>query len=100
MIGDPAGYEVMMRVAADENLHQLFYRDMATACIEVDPSGMVIAMDDEVRGFYMPGTGIPGFNEHAKRIASGARPSGTRSITTSFSGSSPRCPAASSGRTP
>lgn len=69
MIGDPAGYEVMMRVASDENLHQLFYRDMATACIGADPSGMVIAMDDEVRGFYMPGTGIPGFNEHAKRIA-------------------------------
>lgn len=69
VIGDPAGYEVMMRVAADENLHQLFYRDMATACLEVDPSGMVIAMDDEVRGFAMPGTGIPGFAEHAKRIA-------------------------------
>jgi acyl-[acyl-carrier protein] desaturase len=69
VIGDPAGYEVMMRVAADENLHQLFYRDMATACLEVDPSGMVLAMDDEVRGFAMPGTGIPGFAEHAKRIA-------------------------------
>lgn len=69
MMGDPAGYDVMMRVAADENLHQLFYRDMATACLEVDPSGMVIAMDEEVRGFTMPGTGIPGFAEHAKRIA-------------------------------
>jgi acyl-[acyl-carrier-protein] desaturase len=69
MIGDPAGYEVMGRVAADENLHQLFYRDMASACLEVDPSGMVIAMDDEVRGFSMPGVGIPGFTEHAKRIA-------------------------------
>jgi acyl-[acyl-carrier protein] desaturase len=69
MIGDPAGYEVMMRVAADENLHQLFYRDIATAAIEVDPSGMVCAMDAEVRGFAMPGTGIPGFVEHAKRIA-------------------------------
>lgn len=69
VIGDPAGYEVMMRVAADENLHQLFYRDMATACLQVDPSGMVIAMDEEVRNFAMPGVGIPGFAEHAKRIA-------------------------------
>ena len=41
MIGDPAGYDVMMRVAADENLHQLFYRDLAAAAIEVDPDGMV-----------------------------------------------------------
>ena len=69
MIGDPAGYDVMMRVASDENLHQLFYRDLAAAAIEVDPSGMVKAMEHEVTQFTMPGTGIPGFNEHAKRIA-------------------------------
>jgi len=69
MIGDPAGYDVMMRVASDENLHQLFYRDLAKAAIEADPSGMVMAMEDEVTKFAMPGTGIPGFAEHAKRIA-------------------------------
>ena len=69
MIGDPAGYDVMMRVASDENLHQLFYRDLAKAAIEVDPSGMVMAMEDEVTRFAMPGVGIPGFAEHAKRIA-------------------------------
>jgi acyl-[acyl-carrier-protein] desaturase len=69
MIGDPAGYDVMMRVAADENLHQLFYRDMASAAIEVDPNGMVHAMEAQVTGFAMPGLGIPGFAEHAKRIA-------------------------------
>ncbi len=69
MIGDPAGYDVMMRVAGDENLHQLFYRDLAAAAIEVDPDGMMIAMEDQVRNFEMPGTGIPGFLEHAKKIA-------------------------------
>jgi acyl-[acyl-carrier-protein] desaturase len=69
MIGDPAGYEVMMRVAADENLHQLFYRDLAAAAIEVDPDGMVVAMEAQVTGFAMPGVGIPGFSAHAKRIA-------------------------------
>lgn len=69
MIGDPAGYDVMMRVASDENLHQLFYRDLAKAAIEVDPSGMVMAMEEEVTKFAMPGVGIPGFAEHAKRIA-------------------------------
>jgi acyl-[acyl-carrier-protein] desaturase len=70
MIGDPAGYEVMSRVAADENLHQLFYRDLASACLDVDPDGMVQAMERQVTSFAMPGTGIPGFAEHAKRIAS------------------------------
>ncbi len=69
MMGDPAGYDVMMRVAGDENLHQLFYRDLATAAIEVDPDGMVVAMEEQVRTFTMPGTGIPGFAEHAKKIA-------------------------------
>lgn len=69
MIGDPAGYEVMSRVAADENLHQLFYRDLASACIALDPDGMVAAMERQVTSFTMPGTGIPGFAEHAKRIA-------------------------------
>ena len=28
LLGDRAGYDVMMRVAADENLHHLFYRDL------------------------------------------------------------------------
>lgn len=69
MIGDPAGYEVMARVAADENLHQLFYRDLAAAAMEVDPNGMMIAIERQVRTFEMPGAGIPNFAEHAKRIA-------------------------------
>lgn len=69
MMGDPAGYEVMMRVAADENLHQLFYRDLASAALELDPDGMMIAIERQVTSFSMPGTGIPGFVEHAKRIA-------------------------------
>jgi acyl-[acyl-carrier-protein] desaturase len=69
MIGDPAGYEVMMRVAADENLHQLFYRDLAASALELDPSGMMIAIEHEVSRFQMPGTGIPDFAQHAARIA-------------------------------
>ena len=31
---DPAGYEVMKRVAADENRHHLFYRGLGTAALE------------------------------------------------------------------
>jgi len=30
---------------------------------------MVVAMEEQVRTFTMPGTGIPGFIEHAKKIA-------------------------------
>ncbi len=69
LIGDPAGYDVMMRVAADENLHHLFYRDLTAAAIEMDPSAAVIAMEEVARGFAMPGTGIPDFDRHSARIA-------------------------------
>jgi acyl-[acyl-carrier-protein] desaturase len=66
---DPAGRAVMSRVAADENLHYLFYRDITTAALDVDTSAMVIAMDESVRGFTMPGTGIPEFAKHARLVA-------------------------------
>ena len=66
---DRAGYEVMARVAADENLHFLFYRDLATAALQLDPSRMMEAIERQVTGFAMPGTGIPGFFGHAVAIA-------------------------------
>jgi acyl-[acyl-carrier-protein] desaturase len=66
---DTEGYNVMKRVAADENLHYLFYRDLVTAALEIDPSGMVEAIKRQVLTFEMPGTGIQGFTEHAKAIA-------------------------------
>jgi acyl-[acyl-carrier-protein] desaturase len=69
-IGDPAGYDVMKRVCADENLHQLFYRDLATAAVEADPNSMMIAMERQVKSFTMPGIGIPDFEAHSRRIAS------------------------------
>ncbi|HEY7948175.1 MAG TPA: acyl-ACP desaturase [Acidimicrobiales bacterium] len=66
---DGEGYGVMKRVAADENLHYLFYRDLVSAALEIDPSGMVEAIKRQVIGFEMPGTGITGFAEHARAIA-------------------------------
>jgi acyl-[acyl-carrier protein] desaturase len=69
LLGDPVGYEVMKRVGSDENLHQLFYRDLAAAAIQADPNTMMIAMENQVRNFAMPGTGIPDFDRHAALIA-------------------------------
>ncbi len=69
LLDDKFGYEVMKRVASDENRHHLFYRDMVTAALEVDPSGMVCALERQVRTFEMPGTGILDFEQHAKAIA-------------------------------
>ncbi|MGE3619060.1 MAG: acyl-ACP desaturase [Acidimicrobiia bacterium] len=69
LLDDRAGYEVMKKVASDENRHHLFYRDLVTAAIELDPSGVVRAIEGQVRNFEMPGTGIVDFGAHAKAIA-------------------------------
>jgi acyl-[acyl-carrier-protein] desaturase len=69
LLEDKAGYEVMKKVASDENRHHLFYRDLVSAALEVDPSGMVCALERQVRTFEMPGTGILDFEAHAKAIA-------------------------------
>jgi acyl-[acyl-carrier-protein] desaturase len=69
LLDDPAGRVVFRRVATDENLHHLFYRDLASAALELDPSRMVCAMDVVVRGFEMPGTGIADFARLARVIA-------------------------------
>ena len=64
-----AGYDIMARVAADENFHYLFYRDITSAAIEVDPSSVVCAIERQVADFEMPGTGIVGFDAHSRAIA-------------------------------
>ena len=69
LLGDGAGYDVMIRVAADENLHYLFYRDLALAAIGIDPSRAMHAIERQVIDFEMPGTGIPGFAAHAGAIS-------------------------------
>jgi len=69
LLDDRAGYDIMRRVAIDENHHFLFYRDAASAALEIDPSETVRAMERQVIGFAMPGEGIPDFVEHAKVIA-------------------------------
>src|SRR5205823_5363402 len=69
MLGDPVGYEVMARVAADENLHYLFYRDVVSEALALDPSAVVLAIDRQVREFEMPGTGIVNFSARAASIA-------------------------------
>jgi acyl-[acyl-carrier-protein] desaturase len=57
----PVADRIMSRVAADENLHMVFYRDALQAALEVDPSAVVKAIAQEVLTFEMPGAGITGF---------------------------------------
>jgi acyl-[acyl-carrier-protein] desaturase len=62
------GRDRLGRIVTDENLHHLFYRDLAQAAFAVDPSLMLEALEREVAGFEMPGGAIPGLAHHAAVI--------------------------------
>ncbi|MFD2420170.1 acyl-ACP desaturase [Amycolatopsis pigmentata] len=66
---DPIADKLLARVAADENLHMLFYRNLMTAALEIEPNQAMRAIADEVIGFQMPGSIIPGFARKAAAIA-------------------------------
>ncbi len=66
---DPVADRIMVRIAADENLHMVFYRDILGAALTIQPSAAVRAIVDEVLAFEMPGAGIPGFVRKAAQIA-------------------------------
>ncbi len=66
---DPVADRIMVRIAADENLHMVFYRDIMSAAIALEPSAAVCAIVDEVLAFQMPGAGIQGFVRKAAQIA-------------------------------
>jgi acyl-[acyl-carrier-protein] desaturase len=69
LAGDPVANRLLSRIAADENLHMVFYRDVLRAALAIEPSAAVRAIVDEVIGFQMPGAGIPGFLRKAADIA-------------------------------
>jgi acyl-[acyl-carrier-protein] desaturase len=69
LLPDEAGRRVVARVAADEHLHHLFYRDLVGAALELSPSSTVIAIDQQVRHFSMPGHDLPDFAALAQAIA-------------------------------
>ena len=66
---DPVADRIMVRIAADENLHMVFYRDILKAALAIEPSAAVRAIVDEVLAFKMPGAGIPNFLRKAADIA-------------------------------
>ena len=58
---DEVAYDIMARIAADENHHFMFYRGVVTAMLEEKPSVVLESMYRVLGNFQMPGTGIPGF---------------------------------------
>ncbi len=66
---DPIAEKLLARVAKDENLHMIFYRNIVAAALEIAPSQTMRAITDEVIDFKMPGSIIPGFNRKAVQMA-------------------------------
>ncbi|MEO8425333.1 MAG: acyl-ACP desaturase, partial [Actinomycetota bacterium] len=66
---DPLIEKLTARIAVDENLHYVFYRELAKAALEIDPSAMMMAIKRQVIGFAMPGLEIPEFKAKAIEMA-------------------------------
>ena len=66
---DPIAERLLARIAMDENLHMIFYRNLVQAALEFAPSQTLRAIADEVTGFVMPGSVVPGFARKAAQIA-------------------------------
>ncbi|RAY12349.1 acyl-ACP desaturase [Actinomadura craniellae] len=67
--GDPLCDQMLARIAADENLHMIFYRNLLDAAFKVDPDGTMRAVTDVVKNFQMPGYTIDGFLRKSVIIA-------------------------------
>jgi acyl-[acyl-carrier-protein] desaturase len=67
--GDPACDQLLARVAADENLHMIFYRNLLAAAFELAPDDTMRAVCDVVTTFQMPGHGIENFARKSVQIA-------------------------------
>ena len=66
---DPIAENMMQRIALDENLHMLFYRNTLGAALDMEPNATMRAITDVVTNFGMPGANMPGFGRKAVQIA-------------------------------
>ncbi len=66
---DPGCDRLLARIAADENLHMLFYRNVMAAAFELAPDASMTAVADIAENFAMPGSEVEGFTRRSFAIA-------------------------------
>ena len=66
---DPVADRLLQRVAADENLHMIFYRDTCGAALDLVPDQALEAIASCVENFRMPGQGMPNFRRNGVLMA-------------------------------
>ncbi|KQS66738.1 acyl-ACP desaturase [Modestobacter sp. Leaf380] len=67
--GDPIADQMLARIAKDENLHMVFYRNIVGAALDISPDETMRAIADEVINFEMPGATMAGFRKNSTIIA-------------------------------
>ena len=68
---DPIADQLLQRIAADENLHMIFYRDVSAAGLDIAPNQAMTSLHRVLRNFKMPGYTVPDFRRKAVIIAVG-----------------------------
>lgn len=66
---DPIADRMLQRIAADENLHMIFYRNITGAAMDISPDQTLQAVSDIVMNFVMPGAGMPNFRRNGVLMA-------------------------------
>ncbi|HEX7463006.1 MAG TPA: acyl-ACP desaturase, partial [Dermatophilaceae bacterium] len=66
---DPMCENLLTRVAADDNLHMIFYRNLLGAALKISPDQAMVAILEVVKNFQMPGANLPGFQRKAVEMA-------------------------------
>ena len=66
---DPIADRMLQRIAADENLHMIFYRNISAAALDIAPDQTLDALSDIVMNFQMPGAGMPNFRRNGVLMA-------------------------------
>jgi acyl-[acyl-carrier-protein] desaturase len=65
----PIAEQLLARIALDENLHMIFYRNLVAAAFEIEPDATISAVRDEVVNFQMPGATMPDYLRNSVIIA-------------------------------
>ena len=66
---DPVCEQLLARIAVDENLHMVFYRNLLGAALELAPDATMRAIVEVVKTFQMPGHTIEDFTRKSIQIA-------------------------------
>ncbi|RVW00738.1 acyl-ACP desaturase [Rhodococcus xishaensis] len=66
---DPIADRMLQRIAADENLHMIFYRNICGAAMDLAPDQTLRAVTDVIKSFQMPGAGMPNFRRNGVLMA-------------------------------